>query len=128
MAKTVRNVMFAIPKDKQISGMTLEEIRTAFILAGYGGTKANKRTKELLVSAQIQYIGADTDKGEMLFYCVYWPFASKKVNFDRIGSFEYLDNRHTMIVRRDRLVNAWDLTQEPEKMTHTPAELIRAVL
>lgn len=128
MAKTVRNVMFAIPKDKQISGMTLEEIRTAFLLAGYGGTKANKRTKELLVSAQIQYTGADTARGEMLFFCVYWPYASKKVNYDRVGSYEYLDNRHTMIARKDRLIDAWNLTKEPDKMTHSPAEIARSLL
>lgn len=115
MAKTVRNVMYAIPKEKQISGMTMEEIRTAFLLAGYGGTKANKRTKELMVSAQIQYTGEDTDNGEMLFYCVYWPYAAKKVNVDRVGSFEYLDQRHTQLVRQDRLIQAWDLTQEPKK-------------
>ena len=115
MAKTVRNVMFAVPKEKQISGMTLEEIRTAFLLAGYGGTKAIKRTKELMASALIQYTGEENDKGEMLFYSVYWPFASKKVDYSRVGSFEYLDNRHTMLVRKDRLVQAWDLTQEPQK-------------
>lgn len=111
MAKNVRNVMAGISKDKQAAGLTLDEIRREFMLAGYGVTKADKRTKELLVSAQIQYNG-ETRGGKMVFYCIYWPMAFNIVDFNRVGAIYYMDDRHTMLRRRDGVEYAWRLTEE----------------
>ena len=47
MAKSIRNVMAAIKPEDQINGLTETEIRTEFMKAGYGVTKAAKRTNEL---------------------------------------------------------------------------------
>lgn len=108
MAKTVRNVMSGVSKDKQIAGMTMIEIRTEFIKAGYGLTKAEKRAKELLVSAQLQCDGKTKD-GQLVYYCIYWPFAYSIFNFDqdRVGAVEYVDARHTILRRLDGRENAW---------------------
>lgn len=115
MAKTVRNVMSGVSKEKQLKGMTLEEIRTEFMISGYGVTKAEKRTKELLASAQIQSDGRMTEKGSYIFFCVYWPFAYQipglALDPSRIGAIEYLDARHTALRRLDGRVNAWLLTE-----------------
>lgn len=113
MAKSVRNVIAGVSKEKQLTGMTMEEIRCEFLMAGYGGTKAQKRSRELLVSAQIQYTGERNKDGLMLYFCVYWPFAAKKVDVSRVGSYTYADRAHTQIVRLDKWQNAYDLTAEP---------------
>ena len=108
MAKTVRNVMSSVSKDKQIAGMTMEEIRTEFMKAGYGVTKTNKRSLELLVSAQLQTNGA-LRNGRPVYYCIYWPFAYDVFPFDldRVGTIEYVDPRHTILRRLDGRENAW---------------------
>lgn len=110
MAKSVRNVMAGISRDKQIAGMTLEEIRTEFMMAGYGITKAIKRTNELLVSAQIQSKGDKRD-GRNVFFCIYWPSATKIIDLSRVGMIAYEDARHTVLYRFDGKVNAWDLSE-----------------
>ena len=111
MAKTVRNVMLSVSQSKQLTGMTLEEIRTQFMIAGYGVTKAEKRTTELLVSAQIQTDGRANENGRMLFFFAYWPGAWKLKDFcidlDRIGAVEYVDARHTVLKRVDGREHAW---------------------
>lgn len=115
MAKTVRNVMSSVSKEKQLKGMTLGEIRTEFMLAGYGVTKATKRTKELLESAQIQTDGRRNENGGLVFFCIYWPFTytARILNLDlsRVCAVEYLDARHNELRRIDGKVNAWDLTE-----------------
>ena len=45
MAKTVRNVMASVSPERQKTGLTIEEIRTLFMVAGYGTTKMMKRTR-----------------------------------------------------------------------------------
>lgn len=106
--------MSSVSKAEQLQGLTLREIRKHFMLAGYGVTKADKRTKELLASAQIQTDGRTDGAGNLLFFCIYWPFAYDRkdirLDLDRVGAIEYLDARHTMLRRLDGVVNAWDLT------------------
>lgn len=114
MAKSVRNVMSSVSKAQQLHGLTLDGIRREFMLAGYGVGKADKRTKELLASAQIQTDGRVDETGKMLFFCIYWPFAWEhadiSMDMGRVGAIEYLDARHTMLRRLDGVINAWDLT------------------
>lgn len=99
--------MRAIPPIKQESGMTLEEIKTQFLMAGYGLTKAAKRVNELRVSAQIQSDGSQRN-GELLFWCIYWPRAPlEKTDINRVGCIEYEDARHTILRRQDGLKDAW---------------------
>ncbi len=113
MAKTVRNVMMSVSKQKQMQGMTIDEIRAEFMIHGYGVTKAEKRSKELLASAQLQTDGRTNPDGKMLLFYVYWPFAWQlkdlHLDLDRIGAVEYLDARHTMLRRLDGRENAWIL-------------------
>ena len=66
MAKSIRNVMAAIKPEDQINGLTETEIRTEFMKAGYGVTKAAKRTNELKAGAFIQSNGTKRD-GEYVF-------------------------------------------------------------
>lgn len=109
MAKTVRGVMTSVCKDKQITGMTAEEIRKEFMLAGYGLTKAEKRTKELIVSAQLQSDGRTNERGQTLFFYIFWPWSWKTIKLDdkRIGAIEYTDPRHTILRRLDGRENVW---------------------
>lgn len=105
--------MAGVSKAAQLRGMTLEEIRREFMLAGYGVGKADKRTKELLASAQIQTDGRTNDNGRLLFFCIYWPFAYDRkditLDLDRVGAIEYLDARHTILRRLDGGVDVWNL-------------------
>lgn len=111
MAKTVRNVMTSVSKNRQLTGMTLNEIRTELMLAGYGLTKADKRAKELLASAQIQTDGRTNEKGEVVYFFIYWPFAwhveGLKLDTERVGAIEYVDQRHTILRRLDGREQAW---------------------
>lgn len=100
MAKSIRNVMSAIDAKLQISGMTETEIRTEFMKAGYGVTKAEKRTNELKVGAFIQSDGSKQN-GEYLFWCIWWPFGYEKCDFERVCGVEYEDERHTVLRRLD---------------------------
>lgn len=107
MAKTVVNVMRSIPPYWQERGMTLEEIKTQFIMAGYGLTKASKRVNELRMSAQIQSDGS-MRSGELVYWCIFWPKApTNKTDMNRVGFIEYEDPRHTILRRLDGLRDAW---------------------
>lgn len=109
MAKTVTNVMANVPISYQTEGMTMEEVRTELMKAGYGTTKAEKRAKELLVSAQLQTDGRKNSAGEMLYFYVYWPLAYRELDLDpnRIGAVEYVDARHNILRRVDGRVQQW---------------------
>ena len=100
MAKSVRNVMSSISADNQIEGMTEKEIRREFMLAGYGVTKAEKRVNELKVGAFIQSDGSKRN-GELVFWCIWWPFGYHHCDYDRMSAVEYKDDRHTMLRRVD---------------------------
>lgn len=114
MAKTVRNVMAGVSKDKQLRGLTLDEIRAEFMLAGYGLTKAEKRAKELLLSAQLQTDGRTDERGRILYFSIFWPWAYDrddiKLEVERVGAIEYIDARHTQLRRLDGRKQPWDLT------------------
>lgn len=103
--------MMSVCKERQMQGMTLEQIRTELMIAGYGLTKADKRSKELLASAQIQTDGRTNEDGKTVYFYVYWPFAWQlddlHLDPDRIGAIEYVDQRHTILRRIDGRVNAW---------------------
>lgn len=111
MAMTVRNVMASVPAALQQKGLTLGQIRKQFMMAGYGPTKVEKRTKELLESAQIQSDGRKDENGSMLFFCIYWPNSGMKCDMDRVASYYYEDHNHTILVRRDGRKQAWFLEQ-----------------
>lgn len=111
MAKTVRNVMASVSPEKQKIGLTIEEIRTLFMAAGYGTTKMIKRTRELMESAQIQSDGRKNEKGERLFFCIYWPSSGMECDLSRVGSCIYEDRNHTSLIRLDGRENAWDLAE-----------------
>lgn len=100
MAKSIRNVMAAIKPEDQINGLTETEIRTEFMKAGYGVTKAAKRTNELKAGAFIQSNGTKRD-GEYVFWCIWWPFGYEFCDFDRVCGVEYEDDRHTILRRLD---------------------------
>ena len=51
MGRNAKDVIANVSKDKQIRGMTKEEIQTELLMAGYGVKKIAKRTNELIVSA-----------------------------------------------------------------------------
>ena len=105
MAKSIENVMRGVPPEKQISGMTENEIRTEFTLNGYGVTKANKRVNELQAAAIIQSDGTKRG-GEFVFFCAWWPWSAQDhIDFDRICGVEYMDARHTILRRLDKKSN-----------------------
>lgn len=104
--------MAGVPKDKQVSGMTKDEIEMEFMMAGYGITKAKKRTNELLISAQIQSDGRTNAAGRMLYFCIYWPLGCEHTKLDRVGPIRYVDARHTILERLDGKENAWLLDAE----------------
>lgn len=112
MSKSAKDVIASVPKEMQIKGMTRAEILTAFTMAGYGVKKAIKRTKELIVSAQLQSDGTTDEGGRMLFWSPYWPYAWKtpigsKLRADLICAVEYYDPRHEVPIRADGRENAW---------------------
>lgn len=111
MAMTVRNVMASVPPALQRSGMTLNQVRAQFMMAGYGPTKVEKRTKELMVSAQLQSDGRRDECGRMLFFCIYWPNSGMKCDMDRVGSYFYEDHNHTRLIRSDGREQAWLLIE-----------------
>lgn len=100
MAKSIRNVMSSIRAEDQIEGMTEKEIRREFMLAGYGVTKAAKRVNELKVGAFIQTDGTRRD-GDLVFWCIWWPFGYQHCDYDRVSAVEYEDDRHTILKRVD---------------------------
>lgn len=106
MAKTARNVIVGVSKEKQVAGLTLDEIKAEFTLAGYGLTKAKKRTEELLTSAALQTDGTKVN-GQYVFWCIWWPYAAFKGDVSRYGMLEYVDPRHTVLRRLDGKVNQW---------------------
>lgn len=111
MAKTVRNVMASVSPERQKTGLTMEEIRRLFMMAGYGTTKMAKRTRELLESAQIQSDGRTNEEGQRLFFCIYWPNSGMECDLSRVGSCMYQDHNHTDLIRLDGRENAWNLSE-----------------
>lgn len=113
MAKSVRNVMLDIPISRRIDGMTLEEIQSQLMLAGYGVGKAKRRTMELLESAQIQTDGRVDEKHQYLFFFIGWAEAyakeGLKLDLDRVGAVEWVDSRREVIQRLDGGKMIWDL-------------------
>ena len=103
--------MAAVSPERQKTGLTIEEIRTLFMVAGYGTTKVMKRTRELMESAQIQSDGRKNEQGQRLFFCIYWPNSGMKCDLSRVGSCMYEDRNHTTLVRIDGRENAWNLAE-----------------
>lgn len=114
MCKSVRNVLAGIPLQKQAEGVTLTELKLAFVDAGYGYEKIEKRIKECKLSALIQTNG-EKRNGEYVFYCVYWPLMQDRVDVNRVGLVEWLDRRNGVIRRIDGNVQAWFYPDPLEK-------------
>ena len=89
----------------------MEEIRTLFMMAGYGTTKMVKRTRELMATAQIQSDGRRNENGQRLFFCIYWPHSGMECDLSRVGSCVYQDRNHTNLVRLDGREEAWNLAE-----------------
>lgn len=115
MAMTVTNVMASVPTARQYTGMTKDEIVATFMMAGYGITKAEKRTNELIMSAQLQTDGSTNDKQQLLFWSVFWPYSSVACDMKRIGAIKYEDPRHTRLSRMDGKNCFWYLEGAAEE-------------
>lgn len=117
MGKSAKDVIASVPKETQIRGVTRKDVLTMLTLAGYGVKKTEKRTKELLVSAQLQTDGTKNDNGDLLFWSPYWPMAwkapiGKKLDTSRICAVYYdedKDPRHNYPLRVDGRQSAWFL-------------------
>lgn len=103
--------MASVSPERQKTGLTIEEIRQLFMMAGYGTTKMMKRTNELMESAQIQTDGRTNAEGKRLFFSIYWPNSGMKCDLSRVGSCVYLDHNHTTLERMDGRENAWNLAE-----------------
>lgn len=113
MAMTVTNVMASIPTVKQTAGMTKDEIIATFMMAGYGLTKAEKRTNELIWSAQLQTDGSvDAATNKLLYWSIFWPYSGMVCDMSRVGAIKYEDPRHTRLSRLDGKGYMWYLSQE----------------
>lgn len=112
MAMTVTNVMASIPVTKQTVGMTKDEIIATFMMAGYGLTKAEKRTNELLMSAQLQTDGSTDNNNKLLYWSIFWPYSGMVCDMSRVGAVRYEDPRHTRLVRLDGQPIYWYLADK----------------
>lgn len=114
MAMTVPNVMASVPPISQHVGMTKNEIIARFQLSGYGVTKAEKRTNELIMSAQLQTDGSIAENGQLLYWSIMWPDAAINCDMGRVGAIKYEDARHTRLVRLDGKPMLWYLGESEE--------------
>jgi hypothetical protein len=117
MGRNAKDVIANVSKDKQIRGMTKEEIQTELLMAGYGVKKIAKRTNELIVSAQLQSDLTHDEHGKILFWSPMWPWAwkspiGKKLDATLICAVYYdeiRDPRHNYPLRADGRKDAWIL-------------------
>ena len=93
MARNVRDVLRSVDRNTQENGITKRETIQLFLRNGYGDRRAIRRTNEAIVGSQLQVIfdidseePKKNDDGDVLYTCVWWPFAKAPSDISRISA------------------------------------------
>ena len=118
MVRNVRDVLRSADRNTQENGITRYETIQLFLRNGYGDRRAIRRTNEAIVGCQLQQIYTPdgdikrNEAGEILYSCVWWPFARYECDItqiiatvtDRQGLTHRIDDPHY----RERVLSSED--------------------